>query len=422
MSATESVSPLKTWIKRHSPIKSRNKPLPNAPLESGSPTKQRTTRVPGRAVSGNASPTKASAADRSEHKPAKRKISALWKSAPSEEAQQSPSKHRRTVSSPVKHHERHDPSDSKESLSDKVSVLEAQLRAAKSELAGASNTIKHASPFKSHRSSSRQSRHVSHGDIDYQVDARQRALQQGFHYDGVVESLLEPDYVSATRRAAEYSERGRESPTKRSASAMGYYDKAMSDYKTMEDQYLDEGEQGDALEMARRRSTLRAAEWKRMQEHMAKEKRHRAGSKRSHDEVPAAGGERPARRQKYDKAMLRDKALPDIPKQDRPKKTIQGDAARSDRPKAASSQPESKAHTIQYVQVRSKTPEQRPAPEEEDVEPLDLGEAEDGNVEVFCDDDDEDYAPPSPHRRPLISPSRLHTVDEEFEWNDDEIF
>lgn len=425
----DSGSPIKSWIRRHSPIKSRSKPLPAAPnnhVNNGSPSRAQ-PRQPGRVISANASPTRPRSTDPgSTHKVTKRKISSLWKAPQQTPTDALKSKHRRVVSSPVNYtDERPSSSNSVESLSERVTTLEAQLRAAKADLAQASHVIKAASPFKARPSGVRRAQsYESTGDIDRHVEERQRSLQRGNYYDGVVESLLQQDYAAASRKSLSYSTRG--SPERRSASATGYYEKAMSDYKNLEDDYVEDGESRHALEIARRRSELRALEWRRMQDHMTSQGKSRVGSKRSQEDASVPRDERPARRQKHESNVARDKALPEIPQ-----RSTRAVSERNERGLEESQSKHhravSSAHTIQYVSLRRADAPESPSKSAQRSKPSqpDIGDADNMNVTVYSGDDDdeaEEYAPPSPYRRHIPSPSRLPPVSEEFEWNDDEIF
>ena len=105
---------------------------------------------------------------------------------------------------------------------------------------------------------------------------------------------------------------------------------------------------------------------------------------------------------------------------------------------------ESQPYKIEYVKVRPRTPDDSaPAPRAPAPPPgrptYDLLKAfgsntpkekakQSENVETFGNEDDDQPEEPasepksaSPQRRGNISPSRLQTVQEEFEW-DDEVF
>lgn len=428
----ESESPIKAWVRRYSPLKSRNKPLPPRPPpeEDHSPGK---VRAPGRPISGNVSPTKLGA--EGTNKTAKRKLSSLLKHKSSEPAAEAQALHRRAQSTPVPqddrpqsaHSEKHD------ELTKKVSTLEAQLRAARAELATAStstaNAFRRTSPWRPRPPHARRANSFQlEAYTDREIAEHQQRLLQGSRFTGVVESLLEPDYKSASTTAAAYSTRGRGST--RSVSGSGH-EQAMADYRNLEAGYMDDTED-DARRLARKRSELRAAEWMRVQEHMAKEKNnYTTGSKRIHEHGNATAEERPARRQKQSHVELQEKALPKFP---RSRRTV-SESASSSSVKLRNGRDTSPFLTGPHPQkshVGASRPQQ---PGDSVKQGVVKGEAdndmlrhakqppakEDENVTIFAGDEDDERGRPSPPRRKGMSPLRLPAVSEEFEW-DEEVF
>ena len=449
------VSPLKAWVKRHSPIKSRNKPLPAAPKDedAGSPTK---SRAPMRAISTNISPSK--------DKGTKRKISGFIRGKPStsEDAPPLPSqpatKHRRISSVPGKNHNVKnkigvsipDGNGSDKQLASRVQHLEEELKAARAELASTSTvtTNKKSSATWRHRPGPSRRAHSfeAHTDPDKDASVRHERLMKGNHYGGLVESLLERDYDAANARAASFASRdGGISP--QHATLKSGRHSAMASYGEMENAYMEDDDQEER--MRRMRSELRATEWKRIQESCSPggqrsssgaTKRGRESSaheepparrqKQSHD--PSTGtatseGHRHSRRAASESCapsnleVKRSSGIRQVPIDAQPYKieyvrttTKKSEEPKGSKPPRVSRTPPKGRPTYDLMKAfGSNTPKQKPGQNE--------------NVEVFTEGEDQpdeptaDPKPASPHRRATPSPSKLQTVQEEFEW-DDEVF
>ena len=443
-----SESPIKAFWKRHSPIKRRNKPLPAAPRKDESPTKQ---RAPMRAVSNNISPTKDS-------KAAKRNLSGFIRNKPSgsEEPAQS-NKHRRIASVPSQGSRApsvpaQDLPKPKPGLADRVHRLEAQLEAARAELAQAAASAsprKAISPRRSRPPTTRRAHSYEvYADSDRDAATRHERLLRGTHYDGLVESLLEQDYESANARAASYSTGAGTGTNRHGISESGRHS-ALASYGDLENNYMDDDED-ETEHLKRKRSELRAAEWRRIQEKYDHSTQLQSGSssKRTRDSITAVTDEPPARRQKQShnvpgERLPRDKSLPQLPQQPQHSRRS---ASESHAPTSMElgrsvDQPiQSQPYKIEYVRTKPRTPEDEKAPIPSRTPTgrptYDLMAAFGSNtpnaraaenVEVFGDADDEpeetvrDPPPNSPYRRASQSPSKLQTVTEEFEW-DDEVF
>ena len=500
-------SPLKAWVRKHSPIKSRhnsNKPLPPPPPQdqNGSPK-----RIPISTISGNVNNGPVGAQQKT-----KKRISSLLKHKSSASAalpasfqsrpitpaaqpvtgrsqsaagfheharkssrpplQRSLSQESRTPQSSVQRRssrtQAHSPT--LRTLTDRVSSLESQLRAARAEIASVSQGSS------TNPSSPRRALPIEGELLNREAEERCARLQGKGHYAGLVESLLEPTYAAASASAS------RRSMSVDRESALAAYREAewAYDEDNEEKQYtrhrVESNHFGEARVLARRRSEIRAASWKQVQEHMAavqNEHHHSIASSskkrsRSH-EIPRSQlvvdetikGQPPARRQKHSHEGGLPGRTSNERERDRNSNQRQFQSDDGARATAPPRQPyytgeQAKAHEDQLQSPSPKSGHKRrpsegaiPKPQftvkavsdvertrttqeskvgnahgkegdEKDDMMIDLDDAGDGAGNLPGEGTQE--GPPSPHRRHVPSPSRLHTVDEEFEWNDEEIF
>ncbi|KAL9086641.1 MAG: hypothetical protein Q9159_004050 [Coniocarpon cinnabarinum] len=349
-------SPLKAFFKRHSPIKTRSKAIPTNARDDGSPT-----RAPMRELSANVSPSKDS-------KVHKRKISGFMRSKPNTSDEPPlPPKHTRTSSIPSRTERVHDElvrakQQEDPRLTDRVQLLEAELEAARAELAQAnakqSPRRKAMSPRRLRPQLAKRAHSYDvHPTQDRDDSARHERMARDNKYDGLVESLLERDYESANARAASYSVRsvtpsqaGGLAETGRRSAQASYHDLNSKPAGNTED---------DAEQLKRKRSELRAAEWKRIQEAYSHNPQRSVttGSKRGWDTSATTHDEPPARRQKQVHDPLEDQTLP------KPARHARRSASESHAPsvlelnrdtiKPIQSQP----YKIEYVRTRPHTPE-----------------------------------------------------------------
>ena len=343
--------------------------------------------------------------------------------------------------------------ESDKQLADRVELLEAELKAARAELASNTNgTTKQKLPSmppstRSRPSLGRRSHSVEiHSSRDEDALVRQERLMRGHRYDGLVESLLEQDYDAANATAASFASQTGATTTRQDSRKSGRRS-ALASYGDMESRYMDD-EENDEEHLKRKRSELRAAEWKRIQENYDS-RVHQSpsgASKRGHEESNTLNDERPARRQKQShESNSKDSTTTTNPRNRRA--ASEGNAT-SDleikrsgviRQVPIQTQP----YKIEYVHMKSNTNDEtqpvRPAKTPPKGRPTyDLMKAfesntpktkskDNENVEVFNEGENEPEEPDaepkltSPHRRNIPSPSRLQTVREEFEW-DDEVF
>lgn len=423
----ESESPIKAWVKRHSPLKNRNKPLPPRPIaqESSSPSKP---RAPGLPISGNASPTKTNGTT---VKPAKRKISSLLKHKSADEGPDSGAleRHNQSQATLVLQQDRPRSSQSGkepvEELSDRVSALEAQLRTARAELANAttstaSGTSKRNAPWRLRSGHPRRaSSFDSQAAKNQEIQERQQRVLQGNMFEGVVESLLAPDYKSASKTAASYSTRATRG-SRRSISGSGH-EQAMADYRNLESAHMGESED-ETRRLTRLRSELRAAEWMRIQEHMAKEQeQYKTGSKRSSSDSHQGPEERPARRLKHSEADLKAKALPSVPRSRRAASENDSTTLRTvDSTDTVPIMQRARPQRVNYSHTRPKTPDEPRRRRSLQIEPSKPATNFQGeNVTVFAADEEDEQDRNNVLRRSAASPSRLGTVSEEYEWDED---
>lgn len=407
-------SPIKNWMQRHSPIKSRNKPLPVPPPEDTHNSK----RKPISQVSGNARP---SSADQQE-KP-KRRLSSLFKSTTEKTASaatttsatplpglHSSRGHHYTSSAPGQQLRRELPSPNLRNLSAKVNCLEEQLREAREQL-------------DSYASTSRRSRHEERppargkgprtkptqpvlGDDQYS----NLYLQNNLRFDGIVESLLlqQQQQEHRQRHARSGADKARSIQRRRSADmgdAFAHYRQTLDAYEEARDQcataYASDGEaeaeENSPGQLKRKRSQIRASSWQAVQDYAARETLSRQWDRHA-GARPAAGQEQQSRRAASDSErptqrlkQQHDKSLPKSP------------------PKSPSPTPRKAGGG--HRRSGSKTKNELP--------PQD-GAGEDGQQRTTAGEP-RVARPISPSKRYASSPLKLLPVAEEFEW-DDEVF
>lgn len=418
----ENASPIKSFLRKHSPIKSRNKPLPAAPRSrDGSPT-----RSPLKRSDGNARPTSSQGPD----KPKKR-LTALFRSG--EKASDVPhsghaAHHHYSRSVPVvrspqkmsdeqRHEQQTASPPSLRRLSQKVSSLEEQLREAQHQLnAYAKHPQASEIRVRNRNFSSRDRVSSAQGYYD-DVGGRSKLGRErsSGHLDGVVENLLQGPRATPTPNYSRPSQR-RPNP----ASGRSMTRRASADVELAYERFLQRQEEDEAAQhrfqqeadehdgfylrgeqpggedplkdedspgrQKRKRSELRESSWKAIQEYQSTAKlspskgSHSGSAKGRVYKEPRRGvsetEERPAQRAKHG----HDKALPPSPK---------------------TGSPSPSRHRRSASQTENKLPEQ-------------------GKSAVPCTID-ATGGPPSPSRRYATSPTKLLTVQEEFEW-DDEVF
>lgn len=506
-------SPLKAWVRRHSPIKGRhnsNKPLPPAPLheqvtQDSSPCK----RVPISAISGNAN----AAATVNPQPKSKKRISSLLKHKSSAPASSSQSQARPVTpvarqttgrsQSAAGYHE-HVTRDSMPSiqrsmsqdnripqqtsqprpsrmashsptlrtLTDRVSSLESQLRAARAEIASMTQLGNRISP------NPRRALSIEGELIERDVEERYARLQGRGRYDGLVECLLEPNYAAASASAS----RSRRSASLDRDAPYATYEAVELAYGEDEAQRRHISRLEDAMaqeqrNLTRRRSEIRAASWKQVQEHMAaaETKQQPAlvslSKKRSRSQdIPRSQlvidetikDQPPPRKRK----QSHEKELPGYPPHERsrsastehgehrfeggiravapPRQQYYTDEqakthatqAQSSSPRRGHVRTSSQTNIAGPLSTVKKVSEIESPPKSDLVKTSSSNrrerEEKDGEVIIDLDDamnkvrkhpeEPSKEGPPSPWRRHVPSPSRLQTVNEEFEWNDEEIF
>ncbi|KAI9655229.1 MAG: hypothetical protein M1831_004939 [Alyxoria varia] len=206
-------------------------------------------------------------------------------------------------------------------LSQRVTSLESELEAARAELAtkglpmlSSPSKIKHSSP--SRRATSAAAATTSAGSVDgnrmnAEVAERQARLERHGRYEGLVEALLQPDYRSASATAA--SRGGSRSASRNSTERDG----AIAAYGAVEQAYA--AEQGDddaerAKKIAKRRSEIRAASWKQIQDHVSQNSNAGSGSGSGTVKVQRTIGAKRAR--SYDSAGLASSSTMDAQEED----------------------------------------------------------------------------------------------------------
>lgn len=365
-------SGLKAWVQKHSPVKSRNKPLPPPPPpEADSPI-----RKPMREVSGNEASGKTPS----------RLRAFLNKKLPSQPP--SPAKHEYTKPtvpaetlhrSPIRRSLRNRSHKGPDvaHLTTKVTVLEAQLQAARRELEKAAGKRSN----QGHRSVS--------DEINRAIEEKQRSLGRGDRYNGVVESLL-----------------GKRSYSKRSFSEPPQLDWAYADYLAAEDAYEPtvaaiETPTSWRQDRSVPRDIVFAAELSR-----SKRGRYEQTAERS-------SMDRPARRQK----VLHDENRADDSHQIKvvgPEFTLTRSSSESERPRLQRQRASIEdAHRRDDLTTRQVTGIESPnmtSSANYEIEPISEEEEPAGAEQMVA------------RKLRCVSPSKLQTVDEEFEWNDEEIF
>lgn len=400
-------SPIKAWVRRHSPLKSRNKPLPLAP-PSAQPSP---SRKPSRAVSGynnnNNNASHSNVVLTKSVKP-KRKLSGTLKQAVSVDhfaLQEHDGNIRSTSAAEI-----HNPYDiyvkdtisppNIHKLSERVSSLESQLNEARQEL----------KVFRGVRPSRRRSR--SHEIIQ---GVRERPSQElTGRFDGLAENLLAQRDVSfgsyTSRHSADYA-------------------KAFAQYAAAEEARMRLVNREDLTDETRKKrelSKLREASWQQIQDHVSSQGRlqdgTRSGSKRAYSEgyasrpgdVPDSG--RPVNRRKthHEKELPKPPVDEDktkgVPRLVRgpgavPVKTLQ--ECRSAAPSRAVTESSTSKHKRRSSIDLTKLQDSRGTKEQVvECEGKDGAEKDTNSTR-------------SPQRRLVPSPSRLQPVSEEFEWDED---
>jgi len=392
----DSTNSLKTWVRNHSPLKSRNKPLPVLPANkspAGSPAKL---------MSRNTPPTrKATNMIRSllKHKPHRNDDpTSLTSCMPSSVKHQYSRSQisRETDFHPIPRksadYNRRGQSIDLTRLSEKVTSLEVQLREAREELDMVVG-------------GDRVSRHVSRANSP---EFESRSPSMDGWYQGLVENLLaQRDNSLRSRNTSLRGLTCRKSldlPRTDGLSRAREEEELRADYDNAHD--LSPGQH------KRKRSELHEASWEQFQNHIAETRGVKEGkrSKRLHDQPQehhdSAQMRRPAEaRQKKDLT----KQLPDTPHESI---TLVVDYTAPTRRSSLKVEAEKVHDPAQwtshryYVQKPSYYP---PTPSEGKQSMVD--EEEDTLV----------TSPPSPTKCHVTSPAKLHTVNEEFEW-DEEIF
>ena len=270
-------------------------------------------------------------------------------------------------------------------LTTKITVLEAQLEAAKRELQSAAQPGLPAG------------RSVS-DEINRAIEEKQRSLGAGERYNGVIESLL-----------------GNRSASKRSISKNAPQldlDWAYADYLAAEDGYEPTVAAIETPTSWRgNRSAVRNAGWAQIQAHIAEPSRSKRGR---HEQAPERTSmDRPAQRRKVQHdsdAIDDDNSYIRIVEIDDPRKS----SSDSERPRLQRQHitiekvhDRDNSNSQQAIRASSQT---RSATANYEVEPIDENR-EPADVEQ-----------PVARKLRCVSPSKLQTVDEEYEWNDEEIF
>lgn len=178
----EHESPIKAWVRKHSPLKSRfatNKPLPPAPIED-SPAKRPIARPAAAAETVARGPSRFLSFLKRDPYPELQQIASV-------EESKTPKRKRGTFASltsrdgaqrsPIRKSLRRQPSVDLNKLSKKVSSLEAQLKEARQELDSVVGTIRPDCSTNSEK-------------INQAIEAKQQMLVDSDRYDGLVETLL----------------------------------------------------------------------------------------------------------------------------------------------------------------------------------------------------------------------------------------
>lgn len=414
----EPPSPIKSWIHKHSPLKSRNKPLPPPPSDS-SPA-----RKPVEPVSGNTSPSKPKTTNRflSLLKSKATQPSSLL--PPTNLSQRTPI-HKKTFRSGRGR------APDLNTVSKKISDLEAQLKEAQREL-----TV---------IASQQQSTDVESTALDRQITQRQENLSQGGRFDGLVENLL--GQVSPSQR-----------PVTRRGHAEAATPNAFLDYQAIEEAYepaAPEAESPHSRQLKRKRSE---PSWQEMQERIAEFQKQQQPDtikkvKRTLDppsyskpqrqgretllESPAADADLQEPKEGFSASEGEDEEEGELTAL--PQMRLHPQRGRVITVTATSSSPSRRQYT-QHITETLTTPfmeeQQEPQEEDEDDEINDtLAPLTPSRVHGGRDNDDNDSiaekttvsaAQRALHRRTHVfvpgGSKRLSKVVEEFEWNDEEIF
>ncbi|KAB8342908.1 hypothetical protein FH972_022505 [Carpinus fangiana] len=390
-------SPIKSWMQKHSPIKSRNKPLPVPPRQA----EPSPTRKPIAQISGNARPDHISKND----KP-RRRLGSLFRSTDKLSAAQPPH------STKTHHYTQSAPTNDLRGLSAKVSSLEEQLKEAREQLDSFASSSRRSRHDTRPPSRGRQSRHSSAGQTE--DTARPRIPQQeNSRFDGIVENLLfhqqqQQQQQQQPSRFPRRSEGTGGSIHRRASADMGdafaHYRRTLDAYEEARNECSNtcasDGDEDDGSpgSLKRKRSQVRASSWQAVQEYAAREAlsrqwdRHSAPRDTTQSSTArrvASDGERPPQRLK----QYHEKSLPKSP----PKSPSPTPRKRGDPPPGA-----------RHRRSSSKTKNELPPEEAKDG---DQGTAAVNNRP----------RPLSPSKRYATSPLKLLPVAEEFEW-DDEVF
>lgn len=368
-------SGLKAWVQKHSPIKGRNKPLPPPPPP---PVDDSPARKPMKELSGNEAGGKTPS----------RLRAFLNKKLPSNPPSPSKQEHVRTVitaetlrRSPIRRSLRqriHKVPDVNK-LTTKITVLEAQLEAAKRELQSAA------------RPGPPAGRSVS-DEINRAIEEKQRSLGAGDRYNGVIESLL-----------------GNRSASKRSISSKAPQldlDWAYADYLAAEDGYEPTVAAIETPTSWRgSRSAVRNAGWSQIQAHIAEPSRSKRG--RHEQALERTSMDRPAQRRKLQHDTQTSDDVSHI-------KIVEMEASRKSSSDGERPRLQRQHSTIESVHDRDNSESQRAT-----------GRSATANYEVEPIDESHeprDVEQPVARKLRCVSPSKLQTVNEEYEWNDEEIF
>jgi len=456
----EADSPLKQFIQRISPVKRRDKPLPDPPASSKHSAPQPKVLKP---ISSNTSPSKPTATSKTNTK--SRLRSFLGKRQTEKPASPPSSSHRRsqaTHRSPHGIHKsirnRHGSQDLRR-LTQKVSDLEAQLKATKREL---KNVSTHTS-----RPTSVEREQI----LDAEKLRRQLASvrKDEKRYDGLAEHLLSQSYrdrngVYRTLACKSTDDLGRAVREQEALEADSGEDEDEARVVNLPGSRNSKSQDcitlvadGDLQDQKQRRSALRRKSWNHIQTQLESERelergKRRVNSTREDDPAGQPYAKRSRRSSSFDVSTLaRDKDLPPIkdspmsmtqdqpditpePSQPVPKPIKNTSAHRSRKslpnppteilavPKlsppieAAPKQPRKGNHKRrQSIIISRDEVDEALSPER----PRTRGKQISEQSVNWTTHASSTHAPPSPGRKCAGSPSRLERVEEEYEWDED---
>lgn len=448
----EGESPLKQFIHRYSPVKRRDKPLPEPPVaQTLADTRARILR----STSGNASPSKPVAADKQD---TKSRLRAIFNKRPQNKALSPTSSRRRSQGAPKSPHgirksfRTRGGSQDLRRLNKKVSELEAQLRATKEEL---KNKSTHTS-----RPTSVEREQILDAEKVRQQLASVR--EKDSRYSGLAEHLLSQSYrdrngVHRTLACKSTDDLGRAVREQAELEADSSEDESPPSQPTIRTHHSNKSQPMLSLavdeefeEHKQRRSSLRRKSWNHIQTQLESEResvKRRQDASHQVDTADQPRSKRVRRASSYDTHTIAlDKELPPI--QESPASSTFAKFEFPGQPPEQRSKPVSTArmHRSRKSLPNPPTetlivPKLSPPTEELPKQPRKSNHRRRQSIIISQDDVEEalspvrpqtrgkqdlgssanwtTHAPMSPGRGCGGSPSRLERVEEEYEWDED---